>query len=326
MSNQLIIQNVGNLTSDFTVVMNATLRDARLSNGALGTWLRIISCKEDWKISIDGHVALYPKDKRDSVRSDLKELCKYRYLEVCEGRKIKGRFACVSMKMYHRPFDEQELSDEQVDFLFGKRFITGNAKEEEIKKMFPKGIFRYGFSDTENPDETRTKETRTKKTTTQEPKSEAKASVVVLSDLEEFNKLPLTEAQKLGLIKRHPLSKDEFEEAALAYRQYEKSTKVDSPMATITSLLKNKAKPNPEKEDVHERNERIIKERMGQCLNIQKTFNIPSRVFSVTDTHVCCTHPISGSRDVIGYLDNGFYNRVQNFLMKCDIDISKYKR
>ena len=114
---------------EFTEVANQTINDQRLSYHAMGIWIRLASKPHNWEISISGLMALYPKDRKDSVRTGLKELCKYRYLIREPGIKKQGRFQKTNMILYDQPIDSNILKDEEVDLIFSLQ-ITQNYNEE----------------------------------------------------------------------------------------------------------------------------------------------------------------------------------------------------
>lgn len=147
----MIIENRDEFDSQFKNIQYLTINDSRLSNSALGVWLRLISKPMNWNISIAGFIAQFPKDKKDSIKTSLKELVKYRYLERLPQPRVEGRIVEPSLVLYHRPFSQEELSDDQVDFLFSNSYSKGYAKEEEIQKMFPKLVYHNGSAIMGNP-------------------------------------------------------------------------------------------------------------------------------------------------------------------------------
>lgn len=133
----MIIENRDEFDNWAKTVSQATILDARLSHSALGLWLRLISKPKNWKISIAGLIAQFPKDKKDSLKSDLKELIKYRYLQRIPQPRVGGRIVAPVLHLFHRPFSEKELTDEQTDFFFSNAYTHGSYDSETIQKIFP---------------------------------------------------------------------------------------------------------------------------------------------------------------------------------------------
>ena len=67
-------------TRDYTVMSNHHLRNANLSLKAKGLLSMMLSLPEDWNYNIRGLASL-SRDGIDSVRSAIKELEHYRYVE-----------------------------------------------------------------------------------------------------------------------------------------------------------------------------------------------------------------------------------------------------
>ena len=155
----------------------------------------------------------------------------------------------------------------------------------------------------------------------------APSAVVVFSDLKEFGSLPLKEAQLKKLVNHYQdtYSKEDFENAALAYKQYVSKGRKHTPMAVITSMLLEKATPNhdekAERAKEMESREKLVQERRAWSMGIQKHHGLKSNIFAVSDTMVMCIHPESRAQYPIGYLDSGFKERIRSFLFKLGIEI-----
>ncbi len=136
----------------YSIIENSVIEDKRLSSKYLGVFVRLISKKNDWEISVSGLATLYPTEGIDFYRSALKELCKYGYLIRIPQPKIKGQYQKVEMHLFEECQLDKPLSDENVSKLFGKKGLS----TEEIQKIYPKRIFQYGSAETVQPRQTNT--------------------------------------------------------------------------------------------------------------------------------------------------------------------------
>ncbi|MDO5569015.1 MAG: hypothetical protein Q4G04_02745 [bacterium] len=88
-------------TKDFTVMSNYHLRDKSLTYKAKGLLSFMLSLPEDWDYSLAGLTAI-SKESRDGIRSILKELQTYHYLEIEKVRGDKGYFE-YNYLIYEKP-------------------------------------------------------------------------------------------------------------------------------------------------------------------------------------------------------------------------------
>ena len=77
--------------SNYTVMSNYHLRDKNLSYKAKGLLSFMLSLPENWDYSLTGLCSV-SKEGRDGIRSILKELQEYHYLEIEKVRGEKGYF------------------------------------------------------------------------------------------------------------------------------------------------------------------------------------------------------------------------------------------
>ena len=77
--------------NNYTVMSNYHLRDKNLSYKAKGLLSFMLSLPEDWDYSLAGLCSI-SKEGRDGIRSILKELQEYHYLEIEKVRGEKGYF------------------------------------------------------------------------------------------------------------------------------------------------------------------------------------------------------------------------------------------
>jgi hypothetical protein len=88
--------------ANYTVMSNYHLRDKNLSLKTIGLLSLILSLPEDWDYSQVGLAAIC-KDGEDSIRSGLKELEKYGYLERERERDENGHMRGVIYHIYEVP-------------------------------------------------------------------------------------------------------------------------------------------------------------------------------------------------------------------------------
>lgn len=88
--------------SNYTVISNYHLRDKNLSLRTIGLLSLILSLPDSWDYSQAGLAAIC-KDGEDSIRSGLKELEKYGYLERERERDENGRMRGVVYRVYEVP-------------------------------------------------------------------------------------------------------------------------------------------------------------------------------------------------------------------------------
>ena len=101
-------------TKDFTVMSNYHLRDKNLSLKAKGLLSFMLSLPEDWDYSLMGLCAIC-KESRDAIRSTLKELQKYGYLQIEKVRGDKGYFE-YNYLIYEKPHSiEKEISNPDME-------------------------------------------------------------------------------------------------------------------------------------------------------------------------------------------------------------------
>lgn len=89
-------------SKNYTVMSNYHLRDKNLSLKTIGLLSLILSLPEDWDYSQAGLAAIC-KDGEDSIRSGLKELEKYGYLERERERDENGRMRGTIYHIYETP-------------------------------------------------------------------------------------------------------------------------------------------------------------------------------------------------------------------------------
>lgn len=96
---------------NYTVISNYHLRDKNLSLRTIGLLSLILSLPESWDYSQAGLAAIV-KDGEDSVRSGLKELEKFGYLERERERDENGRMKGVIYHIYETPKEQRDKTSE----------------------------------------------------------------------------------------------------------------------------------------------------------------------------------------------------------------------
>lgn len=86
---------------DFTIMSNYHLRDRNLSYKAKGLLSFMLSLPDDWDYSLKG-LCVISKENKDAIRSTLKELQEYHYLEIEKVRGDKGYFE-YNYLIYEKP-------------------------------------------------------------------------------------------------------------------------------------------------------------------------------------------------------------------------------
>ncbi len=87
---------------DFTVINNTCLKDQRLSWKAKGLFCYILSLPEDWQIHLS-EIENHATDGRDSLRTAVKELKDYGYLQAKQLKNPDGTFSATLFKVIEKP-------------------------------------------------------------------------------------------------------------------------------------------------------------------------------------------------------------------------------
>ena len=118
---------------NYTIISNYHLRDKNLSLRTIGLLSLILSLPENWDYSQAGLAAIC-KDGEDSIRSGLKELEKYGYLERERERDESGKMRGVIYKVYEVPKNQRE------DVNRGSKIHTKPRINRTSKVTNPKSI------------------------------------------------------------------------------------------------------------------------------------------------------------------------------------------
>lgn len=103
-------------TKDYTTMSNYHFREKDMSLKAKGLLSMILSLPEDWDYTLEG-LSLLCKDGVDSVRTALRELKEFGYVETARVRDEKGHLRDAEYVVYERPvtLHEEKSAAEQKE-------------------------------------------------------------------------------------------------------------------------------------------------------------------------------------------------------------------
>ena len=113
---------------NYTVILNSTIQDSRLSWKARGLHHYILSLPDDWSICIAHLTEQSLPDGEASVKSALKELEAQGYLSKVRLKDDRGRFSKVVWDIYETP---------QVDFQLMEKSPKRKASKQSPQVDFP---------------------------------------------------------------------------------------------------------------------------------------------------------------------------------------------
>lgn len=189
------------VSQNYTTLNNAVINDQEFDSKYIGTFLRLISKGEGWEISASGLASLYPTNGVEFYRNAFKHMCKLGYMIRIPQPKTNGQYQKVLMELYDHRQIESNLSDEDVEKLFSNKPLS----TEEIQKIYPKRVSRYGEAETANHSQQKTNKTsstKIKRNNKQSSKSQTKpaAAAVVFSCL---NGKDITQKEKEWISKTY---------------------------------------------------------------------------------------------------------------------------
>lgn len=130
-------------TKDFTIMSNYHLRDKNLSFKAKGLLSFMLSLPDDWDYSLKG-LCVIGKENRDAIRSTLKELQEYHYLEIEKVRGNKGYFEYHYL-IYEKPHlletqkeKDPDTENPHLDFPNMEEQPQINTNKQNTKKQIDK--------------------------------------------------------------------------------------------------------------------------------------------------------------------------------------------
>lgn len=114
---------------EFVVMSNKFLREREMSLKAKGLLALCLALPEDWEYSINGLCAIC-KESQTSIRSALKELETFYYLERKRHKDDKGQFIYEYI-IYETPYSENLHTDKQHT----EKRHTENRRQQSNKKQ-----------------------------------------------------------------------------------------------------------------------------------------------------------------------------------------------
>lgn len=101
-------------TKDYTTMSNYHFKEKDMSLKAKGLLSTILSLPEDWDYTLEG-LSMLCRDGVDSVRSALKELESFGYVETTRIRDEKGRLRGTEYVVYEKPVPEEPQMVKEPD-------------------------------------------------------------------------------------------------------------------------------------------------------------------------------------------------------------------
>lgn len=95
---------------NYTTIDNGIFKDTRISFKAKGLLTTMLSLPPTWNYTIEG-LATLSKDGRDSIKSALKELENFDYLERKQVRNDNGSFCDLEYFVYEKPQPKEPLAE-----------------------------------------------------------------------------------------------------------------------------------------------------------------------------------------------------------------------
>lgn len=95
---------------NYTTIDNGIFKDTRISFKAKGLLTTMLSLPPTWNYTIEG-LATLSKDGRDSIKTALKELEKFGYLERKQVRNDNGSFCDLEYFVYEKPQPKEPLAE-----------------------------------------------------------------------------------------------------------------------------------------------------------------------------------------------------------------------
>lgn len=100
-------------TKNYTTMSNYHFKDKDMSLKAKGLLSLILSLPEEWDYTLKG-LSMLCKDGVDSVRTALKELMEFGYVETARVRDEKGRLRGTEYVVYEKPVSHSPESKESI--------------------------------------------------------------------------------------------------------------------------------------------------------------------------------------------------------------------
>lgn len=151
---------------NYTVMSNYHFKEKNMSLKAKGLLSLMLSLPDEWDYSLDGLCKL-SKDGRDSVRSAIKELEEFGYLEKREIKNDKGQFSGYDYRVYEKPrsaenpISENPTSENRTQLNTNILNTNNNSHDDYSNHHSSKGGGKSEKTETDQP--TQKTETRPEK-------------------------------------------------------------------------------------------------------------------------------------------------------------------
>ncbi len=149
-------------TKNYTTMSNYHFKDKDMSLKAKGLLSLILSLPEEWDYTLKG-LSMLCKDGVDSVRTALKELMEFGYVETARVRDEKGRLRGTEYVVYEKPVSHSPESKESI---VEEQGMEESVFEESVcdESTLEKPILDFPILEKptlENPAQLNTKESNT---------------------------------------------------------------------------------------------------------------------------------------------------------------------
>lgn len=98
---------------DYTAMANYHLKEKEMSLKAIGLLSIMLSLPENWDYSVSGLSAIR-KESYDTIRTILKELEDYGYLNRTQIKNEKGKFVDVEYTIYEKPLPKNPITEKPI--------------------------------------------------------------------------------------------------------------------------------------------------------------------------------------------------------------------
>lgn len=130
-----------NQTQHYTTVAQSIMRDERLSLKDTGLLVRMLAFPDNWEFSENGLMQIFKNDGQSSIRTGLKHLEEYGYLERRRMRDSEGRILGWEWIIHDNPrLENPSLDNPNLDKPNLENRPQYNTKELNTKELNTKGI------------------------------------------------------------------------------------------------------------------------------------------------------------------------------------------
>lgn len=137
---------------NYTTIDNGIFKDTRISFKAKGLLTTMLSLPPTWNYTIEG-LATLSKDGRDSIKTALKELENFGYLERKQVRNDNGSFCDLEYFVYEKPQPKEPLAENppaDKPLAENHRQLNTNISNTDVLKT-KEEYMDYSYEDDELP-------------------------------------------------------------------------------------------------------------------------------------------------------------------------------